>query len=111
MPRSLRRPSDESGGVQSDRRAKHDVCPPPFRSGHCVTNLKAAGDIPIGDVLAGPPQQMTGPLANRPTNIRFGSDGCAYVVDYGAVRDLGSDTHFAGAANGTLVQIPGTGAI
>ena len=24
---------------------------------------------------------------NRPTNIRFGPDGCAYVVDYGAVRD------------------------
>ena len=25
---------------------------------------------------------------NRPTNIRFGPDGCAYVADYGAVRDL-----------------------
>src|SRR5215831_5086874 len=22
---------------------------------------------------------------NRPTNVRFGPDGCAYVVDYGAV--------------------------
>jgi hypothetical protein len=48
---------------------------------------------------------------NRPTNVRFGPDGCAYVVDYGAVRDLGSDSHFVGAANGPLVQIPGTGAI
>jgi hypothetical protein len=48
---------------------------------------------------------------NRPTNIRFGPDGCAYVVDYGAVRDNGSDTHFVGAANGPLVQIPGTGVI
>jgi hypothetical protein len=49
---------------------------------------------------------------NRPTNIRFGPDGCAYVVDYGAVRDLGSDTHFEGpATNGPLVQIPGTGVI
>jgi hypothetical protein len=48
---------------------------------------------------------------NRPTNIRFGPDGCAYVVDYGAVRDLGSDSHFVGAANGPLVQIPGTGVI
>jgi hypothetical protein len=49
---------------------------------------------------------------NRPTNIRFGPDGCAYVVDYGAVRDLGSDTHFVGPpANGPLVQIPGTGVI
>jgi hypothetical protein len=26
---------------------------------------------------------------NRPTNIRFGPDGCAYVVDYGAVPALG----------------------
>src|ERR1700746_461284 len=48
---------------------------------------------------------------NRPTNIRFGPDGCAYVVDYGAVRDNGSDTHFVGAGNGPLVQIPGTGVI
>ena len=42
---------------------------------------------------------------NRPTNIRFGPDGCAYVVDYGVVRDNGSDSHFVGAANGPLVQI------
>jgi glucose/arabinose dehydrogenase len=48
---------------------------------------------------------------NRPTNVRFGPDGCAYVVDYGAVRDLGSDTHIANAADGPLVQIPGTGVI
>jgi hypothetical protein len=48
---------------------------------------------------------------NRPTNLRFGPDGCAYVVDYGAVRDNGPDTHFVGAANGPLVQIPGTGVI
>ena len=49
---------------------------------------------------------------NRPLNVRFGPDGCAYVVDYGAVRDLGTDTHFVGPpANGPLVQIPGTGVI
>jgi hypothetical protein len=49
---------------------------------------------------------------NRPTNIRFGPDGCAYVVDYGAVRDLSPDSHFVGPpANGPLVQIPGTGVI
>jgi hypothetical protein len=48
---------------------------------------------------------------NRPTNIRFGPDSCAYVVDYGAVRDLGAGSHFVGAANGPLVQIPGTGVI
>ena len=34
---------------------------------------------------------------NRPTNLRFGPDGCAYVVDYGAVRDLSDDSHFVGA--------------
>src|SRR5215472_10404496 len=49
---------------------------------------------------------------NRPLNVRVGADGCAYVVDYGAVRDLGTDTHFVGPpANGPLVQIPGTGVI
>lgn len=48
---------------------------------------------------------------NRPTDIRFGPDGCAYVSDYGAVRDLGSDSHYVGANNGPLVQIPGTGVI
>ena len=51
---------------------------------------------------------------NRPTNLRFGPDGCAYLVDYGAVRDFGQsdpDTKFKGPANGPLVQIPGTGVI
>jgi len=51
---------------------------------------------------------------NRPTNVRFGPDGCAYVVDYGAVRDFGqsdAEVKFVGAANGPLVQIPGTGVI
>jgi len=48
---------------------------------------------------------------NRPLNVRFGPDGCAWVTDYGAVRDNGTDTHFVGAGNGPLVQIPGTGVI
>jgi hypothetical protein len=51
---------------------------------------------------------------NRPTNVRMGPDGCAWVVDYGAVRDFGqsgADTKFVGAGNGPLVQIPGTGVI
>jgi hypothetical protein len=49
---------------------------------------------------------------NRPLNVRFGPDGCAWVTDYGAVRDLGADTHFVGPpANGPLLQIPGTGVI
>jgi hypothetical protein len=55
---------------------------------------------------------------NRPLNVRFGPDGCAWVTDYGAVRDFGqsgtsvpSPTKFVGAGNGPLVQIPGTGVI
>ena len=51
---------------------------------------------------------------NRPLNVRFGPDGCAWVPDYGAVRDFGkggSPTMFVGAGNGPLVQIPGTGVI
>jgi hypothetical protein len=48
---------------------------------------------------------------NRPTMVRFGPDDCAYVADYGAVRDNGEDTHFVGANNGPLLQIPGTGVI
>jgi hypothetical protein len=51
---------------------------------------------------------------NRPTNVKFGPDGCAYVVDYGAVRDFGQSdprAKFVGAGNGPLVQIPGTGVI
>ena len=51
---------------------------------------------------------------NRPTNVRFSPDGCAYVADYGAVRDLGlSDpaTAIKNPADAALVQIPGTGVI
>jgi glucose/arabinose dehydrogenase len=51
---------------------------------------------------------------NRPTNLRFGPDGCAYLVDYGAVRDFGQsdpDTKFIVPADAPLVQIPGTGVI
>ena len=52
---------------------------------------------------------------NRPTNVRFGPDGCAYVVDYGAVRDPGGGpggpTRFVNPADAPLVQFPGTGVI
>jgi hypothetical protein len=51
---------------------------------------------------------------NRPTNIRFGPDGCAWIVDYGAVRDFGqggADTRFTVPADAPLVQIPHTGVI
>ena len=52
---------------------------------------------------------------NRPTDLKFGPDGCAYLVDYGAVRDFGQSdpaTRFIGSAtDGPLIQIPGTGVI
>jgi hypothetical protein len=51
---------------------------------------------------------------NRPTTLRFGPDGAAYLVDYGAVRDPGGsdpDSAFRNPANAPLVQIPGTGVI
>ena len=52
---------------------------------------------------------------NRPTNVRFGPDGCAYVLDYGAVRDPGGGpggaTRFVNPADGPLVQFPGTGVV
>ncbi len=51
---------------------------------------------------------------NRPTNVRFGPDGCAYVVDYGAVRDFGQSdpaAKFQVPGEGPLVQFPRTGVI
>jgi len=51
---------------------------------------------------------------NRPTNVKFGPDGCGYVVDYGAVRDFGQSSpasKFVGDGNGPLLQIPHTGVI
>jgi glucose/arabinose dehydrogenase len=51
---------------------------------------------------------------NRPTNVKFGPDGCAWVVDYGAVRDFGQsglDAKFTVAGDAPLVQIPHTGVI
>jgi hypothetical protein len=51
---------------------------------------------------------------NRPTGLRFGPDGCAWVVDWGAVRDPGQsgpDTKVQNPADGPLPQIPGTGTV
>jgi len=51
---------------------------------------------------------------NRPTTLKFGPDGAAYLVDYGAVRDFGRSvpaSRFALDADAPLVQIPGTGTI
>ena len=84
-----------------------------------LINFDQKSDKPLALQIRGFARNNTGDQAfissisgfNRPTNIRFGPDGCAYVVDYGAVRDNGTDTHFVGAGNGPLVQIPGTGVI
>ena len=51
---------------------------------------------------------------NRPVDLKFGPDDCAYLVDYGAVRDFGQsdpDSKFQVAGDGPLLQIPGTGVI
>jgi glucose/arabinose dehydrogenase len=51
---------------------------------------------------------------NRPLTVRFGPDGAAYLVDYGAVRDFGKSdpaSRFIDFADAPLVQIPGTGVI
>ena len=51
---------------------------------------------------------------NRPLTVRFGPDGAAYLVDYGAVRDFGASdpkSKFIEPADAPLVQIPGTGVI
>jgi glucose/arabinose dehydrogenase len=51
---------------------------------------------------------------NRPIANFFGPDGALYLVDYGAVRDVGrSDpaTRFTNPADAPLVQIPHTGVI
>ncbi len=61
-------------------------------------------------------QAFTGRLRgiNRPTTLRFGPDGAAYLVDYGAVRDPGGsdpESRFVDPHDAALVQIPGTGVI
>jgi len=87
--------------------------------GHEVKLINFSGE-PAALNIQGFARNQTGDQAfitgvngfNRPTNIRFGPDGCAWVVDYGAVRDLGKDTHFVGPPqNGPLLQIPHTGVI
>src|SRR6266496_4779626 len=51
---------------------------------------------------------------NRPVDLKFGPDDCAYLVDYGAVRDFGQsdpESKFITPGDGPLVQIPRTGVI
>ena len=70
-----------------------------------------ADDIVMFDV---PPPDDGVRGINRPTDLKFGPDGCAYLVDYGAVRDFGQSdpaTKFVPPSDGPLVQIPGTGVI
>ena len=88
-----------------------------------LINFSPKGDKPLALRIRGFARNDTGDQAfisppghsagfNRPLNVRFGPDGCAYVVDYGAVRDVGADTRFVGPPeNGPLLQIPGTGVI
>ena len=100
-----------------------NATPPALEIGHEVKliNFDTKGNKPLALKIQNFARNNTGDQAflspdhtaafNRPTNIRFGPDGCAYVVDYGAVRDAGADTHVVGANNGPLVQIPGTGVV
>jgi hypothetical protein len=51
---------------------------------------------------------------NRPVDLKFGPDDCAYLVDYGAVRDFGQSdpaSMFKDPLDAPLVQIPATGVI
>src|SRR5215470_10614191 len=61
-----------------------DLCPAPFNQAACVAALTAGGAIPIRDVLAGPPQQITAPLANEGAAASFTASGFA---PHGVVRD------------------------
>lgn len=55
------------------------MCPPPFDQATCLANLQKAGAIPIADVLAGPPQQITAPLALEAADSSF--TGIDFVPD------------------------------
>jgi hypothetical protein len=85
-----------------------------------LINFNQLSDTPLSLQIQNFARNSTGDQAfittningfNRPTNLRFGPDGCAYVPDYGAVRDQGTDSHVVGTGNGSLVQIPGTGVV
>jgi hypothetical protein len=45
--------------------------------------------------------------SNWPINVRSGPDGCASVVDYGAVRDPGGDTGFCQSGRCSAGSDPG----
>jgi len=99
-----------------------NATPPAPEIGHEVklVNFNQLPDTPLSLQIQNFARNSTGDQAfvtpnvngfNRPTNLRFGPDGCAYVVDYGAVRDAGAGSHVVGTGNGSLVMIPATGVI
>jgi hypothetical protein len=87
-----------------------------------VMNVAGQGEGPLSLSFSNFARNSTGDQAfvsgihgmNRPTNLRFGPDGCAWIVDYGAVRDAGQsgvDSKFRNPADALLLQIPHTGVI
>jgi len=99
-----------------------NATPPAPVIGHEVKliNFNQLPDTPLALQIQNFARNSTGDQAfvtpnlngfNRPTNLRFGPDGCAYVADYGSVRYAGADSHVVGTGNGSLVQIPGTGVV
>ena len=87
-----------------------------------LINFDAKGDKPLALKIQRFAHNVTDEQAfpdglrgfNRPTNVKFGPDGCVYVVDYGAVRDGGQSDPASGVitpGDGPLVQIPGTGVV
>ena len=77
---------DRYGGLPTSQRVYNpiggpadDLCPAPFDQAACVAALTAAGDIPIRDVLAFPPQQITQPLSNEGADSSF--TGIDFVPD------------------------------
>jgi glucose/arabinose dehydrogenase len=103
----------------------HDVERVQFLSANQISqerfafNCRAADQVTQGGtkICKNPADQAFGELIrgiNRPVDGKFGPDGAFYVVDFGAVRDVGrSDprTKFQMTEDGPLVQIPGTGVI
>ena len=80
---------------------------PRSRRRRALRTFMAANDIPIRDVLAFPPQQITGPLANRGSGLVVhrhrlrarcfcywaGSAGCGAVQPRRGFRVLGAECH------------------
>ena len=84
-----------------------DLCPAPFDQAACVAALTAAGDIPIRDVLAFPPQQITGPLANEGADSSFtGIDFVPDVFVGGPVQPGCGAVHASRGISGSRRRMP-----